>query len=269
MTDNSPTSSISAAERELLMSANSARRRILRNQPLNQKEVVTPEEYAERLRNSLRKDATLLTMVKEDTIEKSVKKWAATVDATFSHAATETPAIVDRVSRLKRRQGLHKTSIVLYGDQLGRGKTWNAYAYLNQIVAVGAATPGQIVYGTEGSTMSALANSGYQRTDNTNEFLRESHKFFFIDDVGQGYYFKEQARHEVWYALIDHVYTRQQTLILTTNLAFNERELGGWIGFRAFDRLKSLVGDDGAIRVTGVNRREEVLRQNEEQYRNK
>jgi len=265
MTDNS-VNPITAEERELLMSANRARSRILRKSSRNTKEEVSPEEYAERLKNSLRKDATLLNTVREDTVEKSVKKWAEMVDKTFAEATTEMPQIVDRVNRHVRRQGLHKTSIVLYGDQLGRGKTWQAYAYLNSIVAKGVATPGQIFYGTEGSTMSAISNSGYERADRTNDLLRDSHRFFFIDDVGQGHYFKEQNRHDVWYALIDQVYTKQLTLVLTTNLAFNEKELGAWIGFRAFDRLKSLVGEDGSIRITGVNRREEVLKNNEQKY---
>ena len=71
----------------------------------------------------------------------------------------------------------------------------------------------------------------------------------------------------MWYELIDHIYSHQLTLIITTNLELNERSLGKWIGVRAFDRMKSLVGNDGVLEPGKVNRREGVLERHEEEYR--
>lgn len=260
-------------ERAILRNAATARRRHLRGH-VEKPAPVTAEEYAQRLKNSLRKDATLMDTVRESNITKEKAKWGERLKyaSTFRQARTELPAILERVERLRNKRGLHKTSICLSGQQLGRGKTWQGYAYLNQLIEAGGATSGQVVFGTEGATTSNIATSGYERSEKMREFIRDSHKVFFIDDVGQGYYYKAETRHEIWYELINHIYTNQLTLIITTNLFFKETgkdSLGEWMGIRAFDRLKSLCGEDGHVQISGVNRREAVSRENEEKYLNK
>lgn len=254
-------------EKKLAANAANARRRHLRGK-VEKPAPVTPEQYAERLKNSLRKDATLMDTVRDSNIAKEKAKWSKRVRTTFAEASSDMPVVLERVERLRVKRGLHKTSIVFSGAELGRGKTWQAYSYLNQVIASGGGTSGQIIFGTEGATIARIATSGFERAGNMRELLQESHRFFFIDDVGQGYYYKEESRHEVWFELIDHIYTQQLTLILTTNLAFTEQSLGKWIGFRAFDRLKSLVGDDGFVAMSGINKREEVLRENEAKFQN-
>jgi DNA replication protein DnaC len=228
---------------------------------------VDGSEYLRRLEEERAKDAYLLTNIRKKKANDASKEWAAKVGPTFSHAETQTPQILERVERHRKKQGLHKTSIMFYGNQYGRGKTWAAYSYLNALVKEGIILPGQIFFGTESATISRIANSGFNRSEEMLEMKRESHKIFFIDDVGQGYFFKKEHREEVWYELIDHIYTKRLTLILTTNLTFTENNgLGNWVGGRGWDRLRTLVGNDGALELRGVNKRDAIFQENEEAY---
>jgi DNA replication protein DnaC len=223
-------------------------------------------EYLRRLAEERAKDAYLLTTLKKSKASVASKEWAEKVGPTFSKAETHLPQILERVERHRTRQGLHKTSILFYGEQYGRGKTWASYSYINNLVKEGLILPGQVFFGTESSTVSRIANSGFNRSEEMTEMKRESHKIFFIDDVGQAYFFKKEHREEVWYELIDHIYTKRLTLILTTNLPFTEQGLGKWVGGRAWDRLRTLVGNDGAIGLQGVNKRDKIFQENEEAY---
>jgi DNA replication protein DnaC len=258
-----------ALRAKILRDAATARKRHTRGK-VEKPAPVTPEEFNKRLDQSLRKDATLMRVVKDDRINKEKQLWAKRVNNTFMNATSERPVILDRVRRMQTHQGLHKTSLIFAGEKYGRGKTWEAYSYLNSLVNTGAVTAGQVAFGTEAATISRICNSGYERDDRMHEWLRESNKVFFIDDVGQGYYFKDKSRLDAWFQFIDHVYTNQLSLVMTTNLTFAEsgqNSLGSWIGPAAFDRVKSLCGNDGYVLMNGANRRGEVLEQNEQSYR--
>jgi DNA replication protein DnaC len=259
-------------ERRTLLEAAQRRRRMseAKREETNQKKNVSPQEYLQRLAASNKKDLSVLGALKTEKNIKNSKDWADQVGATFAKAHAEIPQVLERVERMRTKQGLHKTSILFHGDKFGRGKTWAAYSYLNSLVQMGIVLPGQVYYGTESFTLSPIANSGFERRLEMPTLTRASNKVFFIDDVGQAYFFKKEHREEVWYALVDHVYTRRLTLVLTTNLRFAETgkdSLGEWMGGRAFDRLRTLVGDDGAILLTGVNRRDAIYQENEQKYR--
>lgn len=227
---------------------------------------VDGQEYLRRMAEDRAKDAYLISSVRKKKSAAASKEWAEKVGPTFAHASTETPQILERVERHRMKKGLHKTSILFHGDKYGRGKTWAAHSYINLLVKEGLILPGQIFFGTESATVSRIANSGFNRSEEMQEMKRQSHKIFFIDDVGQGYFFKKEHREEVWYELIDHIYTKRLTLILTTNLSFNEYGLGNWVGGRAWDRLRTLVGNDGAIQLQGINKRDAIYQENEEAY---
>lgn len=228
---------------------------------------VDSAEYLRRIEANRIKDLALLGNVNKRKADAAAKEWAKKVGPTFAHAKTEIPQVAERVERHRTRQGLHKTSIIFHGNQYGRGKTWAAHAYIKSLVELGIILPGQVFFGTESATLSRIANAGFNRSEEMFEMKRDSHKVFFIDDVGQGYFFKKEHREEVWYELIDHIYTKRLTLVLTTNLEFNENGLGAHIGGRAFDRLRTLVGDDGAIRLSGINKRDAIYQENEQNYR--
>lgn len=150
--------------------------------------------------------------------------------------------------------------------------TWLAYAYINHAVQSGVVTPGQIIADTETAILGKISSSGFRRAELLEELFHPKYKIYFIDDVGQGYFSSEQSRREVWYELLDHVYSHDLTLIITTNKEFVMRngKLAGspslehWIGPAAYDRLRHIVGSDGVIIPGNVNRRPGVYEKREE-----
>lgn len=233
------------------------------------KKKVDSAEYLRRLEEERAKDTFLFSKERQKKASHAAREWAEKVGPTFASASTDTPQVWERIERHKAKQGLHKTSILFYGNQFGRGKTWKAYAYINELVKEGLLLPGQVFFGTESATVSRIANAGFNRSDEMLEMKRDGHRVFFIDDVGQGYFFKREHREEVWYELIDHIYTKRLTLILTTNLPFHESGLGAHVGGRAWDRLRTLVGNDGAIQIQGTNKRDAIFQENEDEYNKK
>jgi DNA replication protein DnaC len=230
------------------------------------KESVSPEEFEERLKRSLKRDGVLVSADKKKRVEQASKEWKERVGKTFAEATTDDPRILDRVNRLVTGEGLHKTSIIFHGN-LGVGKSWTSYAFINLAIEAGAVIPGQIVADTETGVLGRISSSGFKRADLLEELTHPRNKIYFIDDVGQGYFSNEQGRTEIWYELIDHVYTHQLTLLITTNKRLTDDSMGAWIGARAWDRLKVIVGSDGAIVPGVVNRRSSVLEKAEEKYR--
>lgn len=238
-----------------------------KNAPERTKEDVSSEEYVRRLNRSISKDRVVVADVQKERIQHSLATWQEKVGPTFANATTDIPLVADRVARLQSGQGKHKTSLVLYGN-LGVGKSWTAYAYINMAIAAGACTAGQVVADTETGVLGKITVSGYKKPELLEELFHPRNKIYFIDDVGQGFFSDAQKRTEVWFELIDHIYTHQLTLLMTTNKEFTSASLGQWIGNRAFDRLRALIGNDGYFEPSKVNRRVAVLEQSETAYRN-
>jgi DNA replication protein DnaC len=235
---------------------------------------VSPEEYKKRLVESMMQDAHLVGAEKEKRISHALAEWRKKVGARFGDATTDNPIVTDRVQRLATGSGSHKTSMVLSGD-LGVGKTYISYAFINLAIASGAVTPGQIVADTETAILGKISSSGFKRAELLEELFNPRYKIYFIDDVGQGYFSNEQGRREVWYELLDHVYSHDLTLIITTNKAFKivngvitgSPALEQWIGGAAYDRLKHIVGPDGLIVPGNVNKRPGVYDAREEGFK--
>lgn len=260
------------AELQALMSEAEAAKNRARNQAESlirqrvavEQKNVTDVEYSQRLARSLNRDKHIAEEVKQQRIEASLKDWKRKVGATFAGATTQEPIVLDRVARLSQNKGTHKTSLVLYGN-MGTGKSWTAYGLINMAIAAGVATSGQIVNDTETGVLGKITVSGYKKPELLEELLADRNKIFFIDDVGQGFFSDAQKRTEVWFELVDHIYTHQLTLLMTTNLA--PKQLEAWIGPRAYDRLRTLVGNDGFFEPSKVNRRDSVLEKNEQNFR--
>lgn len=232
-----------------------------------QKENVSDVEYRARLYRSMKKDQHIVKETKEERIAKSLANWRDKVGPTFAGATTDDPKILDRVSRLQSARGKHKTSLVFHGD-LGVGKSYSAYGYINLAISAGFVTAGGIVADTETSVLGRISSGGFRKAEMIEELINPRNKIYFIDDVGQGFFSTEQGRTEVWFELIDHIYTHQLTLLMTTNKQFTDRSLGSWMGMRAFDRLKTLIGPDGLVEPSKINRRSRVLEEREELYKN-
>lgn len=247
--------------------------RTLRTDQINQhnsrvKEDVSPQEYVTRLERSLKRDNALVVKEKSRRIAKATEEWKSKVGKTFAEATTEDPRILDRVNRLVTHEGNHKTSLCFYGE-LGVGKTWHSHAFINLAIAAGAVTPGQVWFGSETDVLGRISSSGFRRSELLEELLHPRYKIYFIDEVGLGYFSNEQSRTELWGNLIDHIYTHQLSLVITTNKTLTPNSLGGWIGSRAFDRLKVIVGEDGAIVPGRINRRAAVLEEQEAKLRSR
>lgn len=151
--------------------------------------------------------------------------------------------------------------------------TWNAYSFLNLAIANGIATPGQIVADTETSVLGKITSAGYKKPEMLDALLNDRNKIWFVDDVGQGFFNDPQKRAEVWFELLDHIYTHQLTLLITTNLSPFKTQNGtrsspleNWIGPRAFDRLRAIIGHDGLLEPSKVNRRDRVYEEQEKSY---
>lgn len=226
------------------------------------KEDVTPDEYVSRRNRMLFRDASLLKEVKKDRIDKSSVEWQKRVGATFANARVENPKVLERVARIGDENGRHRTSLVFHGT-MGAGKSWHCYAYINEAIKLGKITAGQVMMGTETDVLGKIAAGGFRRSELLEELTNPRFQLYFIDDVGQGYFSRDDSRTEVWYELIDHIYTHQLTLLLTTNLRIADNGLGARVGQRAFDRLKNIVGSDGFIEPGKVNKREAVAEKND------
>lgn len=235
------------------------------------KETIDDNEYAKRLLRRTQRDQSMVKKVRSERIEKSLKEWRRRVGPTFAEATTDNPVILDRINRLSSGDGTHKTSLVLYGN-LGVGKSWSAYSFLNLAISNDIATPGQIIADTETSVLGKITSAGYKKPELLDELLHERNKIWFIDDVGQGFFNDQQKRAEVWFELLDHIYMHQLTLLVTTNLSPFKSSTGrsspleNWIGPRAFDRLRAIIGHDGLLEPSKINRRERVYEEQETKY---
>lgn len=249
---------------------------------------VSIAEYQRRLSEEIESDRKVAGDLRRQTINGFMEQWKQRVDPRWADASSSDPKILERVKRLSTHSGLHKTSLVCAGEY-GVGKTWNAYAYAAEVLKEGALAPQQIVDISEVSIVN-IASGGYEAEKRLERLLNPRHRFFIFDDVGQATFHTAEERMGVWYEIINHVYTKQLTLVLTTNLSlriprdpqgnfYRDREtqqeitqspLEIWLGPAAFDRLAHIVGGwkDGVLVPGQENMRDEVLRTREEEYLN-
>lgn len=146
--------------------------------------------------------------------------------------------------------------------------TWLAYAYLNNLVKEGIMSPANFVASTETAVLGRIAAGGFKRSEMYEDLRNPLKKVYFIDDVGQAFFSSDTGRREVWYELIDHIYSNDLTLILTTNKVLGSHSSGprhttlvDWMGDAAYDRLKHIMGPEGLITPSGANKRPAIYRE--------
>lgn len=144
--------------------------------------------------------------------------------------------------------------------------TWLAYAYLNKLVKEGIMSPANLVASTETAVLGRIAAGGFKRAEMYEDLRNPLKKVYFIDDVGQAFFSSDPVRKEVWYELIDHIYSNDLTLIITTNKLLGTNNghpkkdtLSDWLGDAAYDRLKHIMGPEGLITPSGRNKRPEIF----------
>lgn len=242
--------------------------------PAPKRPVVTPDEYNRRLQAQIQTDNALAKDLKQERVDAALKVWDERVGPRFAYARVDSPEIQkrvnERVARIVNNGPLHKNSMVLTGH-LGVGKTWTGFAYARQLIEEGVLRPAEVLFGTEIGLLTPLALASFDRTEKIQEFLNLHHKFFFIDEVGRATFKSPELRHEIWYAIINHAYENHIPVVITTNKSSKpsgvkdtmsnkayKSEMEMWIGEAAYDRLKYMVGEDGAIVPGDENKRAEV-----------
>lgn len=180
----------------------------------------SPEEYHRRL---MEETSRTQEMVKETTslrVQASLDRWKEIVGPRFFGAGVlvEEEKIAERVRFFQSGETHFNSSVVLSGD-LGVGKTWRAYGYAEKLIRENVLQQPNIVVGTEISVLGSIASSGFRKPDKMAELMDERHKFFLIDEVGRTKFPSVEARQEIWYELINHIYMNDLTLVISTNMS--------------------------------------------------
>jgi len=267
--ENVTPSNVTHEERQQILEAIAKRRKPqVPDFGVRTKQVVSNEEYQRRMIVEMKRDAADAEVQRKARIQTYIKQWRKAVGERFGSATTDNPIILDKIQRIKAGTGGHRTSLVLAGD-LGIGKTWSAYAYLNEMIKQGLYNPAEIVHDTEASVLGRIASGGFKRDELFEKLCDPMHKVFFIDDVGQAHYYDEARRQSVWFELINHIYANDLILVMTTNKKFKvntqgrfseQNSLMNWMGDAAFDRMRNIVGNDGLIVPGSVNQRPQVFK---------
>lgn len=234
------------------------------------------DEYNRKLRLARMREGELLARQREQRIQDAKIKWVEKIDDRWRDADISkiqdpevASKIVDLINRHTKPQGYHATSLVISGD-LGKGKTYLGYIYAYELIKAGVLGPNNFYIDTEGA-LAAISRSGFERKNLLAELKHPKNKFYFIDDVGRGGFANEYDRTEVWYDLINHIYTKKLTLVITTNLVLNpeiKESLRGWLGAAATDRLTHITPASGKIVLLGDNMRKKKGEEWESNYLN-
>ena len=241
---------------------------------------VSADEYARRLAQDIAEDRALAKRAQQDNIEKALKEWKESIeprwrDAELSMVNPESKpyrAITDKVKRWRSGKGLNELSLLLVGA-LGRGKTYMGYVYINALISQGLLHAGQVFVSTE-RTLAAVATSGFEKEKRMRDIISPRYKFFLIDDIGRGAFGNsESARGEIWFELLNHIYSNQLAFVGTTNLRAaapkgEPSDLQRWIGSASWERLGHIVGSSGYLHFSEEeeNMRKVVGQQWEDHY---
>jgi DNA replication protein DnaC len=223
------------------------------------KSPVSRSTYLERLKEQVERDKKLVEETQRAKIAQYEEEWRNKIDIRWQDASLEQihnedhkRIINDRIDRHESRDGMNRTSLVISG-MYGRGKTYLAYAYPYELIHRGIMLPSQIFFSTE-TALANISHAGFKKHEEFQKLLHPHYKFFLIDDVGRGSFKNEFERGEMWFSLIDHIYTRRLTLVLTTNLVSRRdapNSLAAWLGEAAVERLRHMTGSDGNIILDG------------------
>lgn len=239
---------------------------------------IDAERYHARLREEQEEAERIIAERRHEQVELRRKIWADMIDVRWRDASLEKirdvdarAVLEDRIQRHTSREGLNQTSVLISGTY-GRGKTYVGYAYAYELIARGVLLPSQIFIGTE-QALVEIASSGYEKAERLRRLLSPQYRFYLIDDVGRGKFGAPAQRGEVWYELLNHVYSKRLTIVLTTNLIASKgaknNTVAAWLGEAAVDRLRHLVGTSGNLVMSGENMRQRIGEDLEATYRRK
>lgn len=194
--------------------------RLKKSAPKSVRKDYSPEEYQKRLLAENRRTQEMVKATTTLRVQASLDRWKEIVGPRFFGAGVliEEEKIAERVRLFKSGETHFNSSVVLSGD-LGVGKTWRAYGYAEKLIRENVLQQPNIVVGTEISVLGSIASSGFRKPDKMAELMDERHKFFLIDEVGRTKFPNVEARHEIWYELINYIYMNDLTLVISTNMS--------------------------------------------------
>lgn len=249
--------------------------------------VIDYNKYARKANEKIVKDQKLATSLhKRQRVERiphELNEWQNKVTGLYRSAALnniDSPEmrafLSDNIKRFKYNTETDngQKSIILVGGN-GSGKTFAAYAFAYELLALGYLKADQIKIINE-TTLSEIANSGYNKQEQLEELLNPKYKFYFIDEVGRATYRAQDQRANIWFSLLDHIGNYKLTAVLATNLVAKKPTNAGshsttaptiaeWLGKAGADRLRALVGS-AMMNAGVVDRRAELAQKQEQAY---
>lgn len=219
------------------------------------KKEIDPKIYAARHAEQMKRDATLAAQKKSDIINKNIEIWQNSIDPLWKHADIESAdfrphvraSIEQAVSRWVNPQSAKRQVSLLFQGEIGRGKTWAAYAYAFELIKRGILNPNQIQVVNE-TTLAAISKSGYELPKQMASLLNPQAQLFVFDDVGRGAYKDPNSQGSIWFEILDHAYSANRGVVITTNMVLGN--LSAWITSAGYDRFKHMCGPNGLITIS-------------------
>lgn len=214
------------------------------------KNMLADDNYRRRRAERLRREQDLVKEKSESIINGNLELWEKSISILWKDARVNDSImpeenkefIRNHVKRWQDAPENRRHTSVMFAGLAGRGKTWTSYAYMHELIRTGTVTPQQIVTLAE-SRLATISNSGYERATKMKELLDPKNQVYFVDEVGRGSFRNDVDRGTIWFELIDHIYSNQLCLIITSNL--NSTDIPAWFGGATTDRLRALLGQDG------------------------
>ena len=187
------------------------------------------------------------------------KNWVSRIPQKFQTASVSNPSndLVERkIKNLEQHIASLDTAGLLIRGKVGRGKTWLAVGYANDLIKKGILHPNQVLFGSESKLLAAAANTTFKDVEKElRELTSGKYKLIIIDDIGRGTWLREDMRPKVFSLVFDHQWAEGHTVVATTNLS--RRELSDYIGSAAMDRLLSMCGYAPDVLMEGTDQRKE------------
>ena len=194
-------------------------------------------------------DAAAAREMRQRQHDDAVARWRDSLPDKFRDATSNDPWVLDRFKRIRSGRS---AAFVIVSD-FGMGKTWLAMALLNRLIGDGIIHPSQVLWGSEDDLLGSVARASFaDMARQRQRLLSPRWRIVFIDDVGHGVYPRPESRAFLWHALTDHLWSRNRSIIITTNHDVELRSattgaperlspLEEYIGKAAFSRLLGIT----------------------------
>lgn len=213
--------------------------------------VYVPTEDETRVANVARK------AYEQELWDEAWTRWQDSIPIKFRNATTSLPALKRCISQI--RSGITAVSGAVISGEVGRGKTWEAVGFANDVIREGLIHPSQVLFGTEGDLLASVANSAYGDVEVGYRRLTSGrYRMIIIDDVGRAAWLREDMRPKIFSRIFDNMWSNNNIVVVTTNLSRDTFEQ--YIGTAAMARLRSMVGLQ-SIFLKSSDKREEITKE--------